>query len=611
MVVSPYDIDLSFIDGLNMSNDRCAAKTKSGENCKNKAITSNFCHLHGQEEPPTQISPTSVQPWLMRTKFWVVMGPAILTGTILIAIAIWSGHSPQPVQVNNDDAVAVQNLGAGNVDVTVNKIEGLSNQQYNTLLDELDDLQPNREANQKVLNNLLSQIDVKNLSITELQVKVGKYEKRIIELLKDDEVSEDVKSLVLAGKLDEAEYLVDDIVGNQEKELAESYYQQGQVKELRLKYNEVKEAFEKAARMQPLNSKYLNAAGIINQELARHDSAISYFEQALAADVKTYGEDHPNVAIRRNNLGLAYHSLGQYEKAIAYYEQALASDVKTYGEDHPNVAIRRSNLGLAYKSLGQYEKAIAYHEQALASDVKTYGDDHPNVASRRNNLGLAYHSLGQYEKAIAYHEQALASDVKTYGEDHPKVATYRNNLGSAYISLGQYEKAIAYIEQALASDVKTYGEDHPRVASRRNNLGSAYQSLGQYEKAIAYIEQALASDVKTYGEDHPNVAIRRNNLGSAYQSMGQYEKAIAYYEQALASDVKTYGEDHPNVAIRRNNLGLAYHSLGQYEKAIAYFEQALKTLITFLGDLHPTTVAARNNLNITRKKLESQRMKSN
>ncbi|MDH5552373.1 MAG: tetratricopeptide repeat protein [Nitrosomonas sp.] len=167
------------------------------------------------------------------------------------------------------------------------------------------------------------------------------------------------------------------------------------------------------------------------------------------------------------------HSLGEYEKAIQYYEQALANDIKSFGEDHPNVAINRNNLGAAWDSLGQYKKAIGYYEQALASDLKTYGEDHSGVAIDRNNLGMAWHALGEYKKAIVYLEQALASDLKTFGEDDPQVATYRNNLAGAWYALGDYKKAGAYLEQALASFEKVLGVNHPNTKGVRAN----YQQL--------------------------------------------------------------------------------------------------------------------------------------
>ena len=264
---------------------------------------------------------------------------------------------------------------------------------------------------------------------------------------------------------------IEDEGEDQIKLIAEAAYQRGKIAMDAIRYLDALKHYEKAARLAPDNSLYLNEAGFINNTLAFHQKAINYIELALASDLKTYGEDHPNVATYRNNLGEAWRALGQYDKAIDYYEQALASDLKTYGEDHPKVAIRRNNLGVAWVSLGQYNKAIDYFEQALASDLKTYGEDHPDVARDRNNLGEVWRALGQYDKAIDYYELALASDLKTYGEDHPDVARDQNNLGLAWYALGQYEKAIDYYELALATLVKMLGDDHPSTQTVRANLG--------------------------------------------------------------------------------------------------------------------------------------------
>ena len=42
-----------------------------------------------------------------------------------------------------------------------------------------------------------------------------------------------------------------------------------------------------------------------------------------------------------------------YDKAIEYYQLALNSGLNTFGEDHPSVAIRRNNLGGAYYEKGE------------------------------------------------------------------------------------------------------------------------------------------------------------------------------------------------------------------------------------------------------------------
>ena len=203
----------------------------------------------------------------------------------------------------------------------------------------------------------------------------------------------------------------------------------------------------------------------IAEDEIRYRQAFTLCQQAvqLAPDRTDYLSDLADLT----------HTLGEYEKAVEYYEQALASYLKTYGEDHPGVAISRNNLGATWDSLGEYKKAIGYYEQALASDLKTYGEDHPDVAIDRNNLGMAWLALGDYKKAIGYLEQALTSDLKTYGEDHPQVATYQNNLGGAWHAVGEYKKANDYLEQALAGFEKVLGENHPNTRGVRAN----YQQL--------------------------------------------------------------------------------------------------------------------------------------
>ena len=212
-------------------------------------------------------------------------------------------------------------------------------------------------------------------------------------------------------------------------------FQRGSAAEDNIRYGDALKHYQKAAALVPNNVLYLRSAGKINTVLGNYQQAIRYFERALAQDLKTHGEDHPEVARERNNLGAMWYALHEYEKAIAYFEQALASDIKTYGEDHPDVATDRNNLGTAWYALGEYEKAIAYFEQALASDIKTYGEDHSDVVRERNNLGLAWSGAGEHEKAIVYFERALASLKKTSAADHPHVQMIQKNLSSTRAKL--------------------------------------------------------------------------------------------------------------------------------------------------------------------------------
>ena len=132
---------------------------------------------------------------------------------------------------------------------------------------------------------------------------------------------------------------------------AEAAYQRGKLAEDAIHYLEAMRHYQRATQLAPDNTDYLNAAGIMADTLGHYDQSIGYYEQALASDLKTYGEGHPAVATKRNNLGEAWRSLGKYEKAIDYYEQALAVFQQVLGEQHPNSQVVQRNLEAAQAQL--------------------------------------------------------------------------------------------------------------------------------------------------------------------------------------------------------------------------------------------------------------------
>ena len=90
-----------------------------------------------------------------------------------------------------------------------------------------------------------------------------------------------------------------------------------------------------------------------------------------------------------NNLGVAWSAKGEYDKAIEYLEKALKSDLKTFGENHPNVATYGNNLGTALHANGEYDKAIEYLEKALLVIQMRFGNDHPYTKTLKANISLA------------------------------------------------------------------------------------------------------------------------------------------------------------------------------------------------------------------------------
>jgi tetratricopeptide (TPR) repeat protein len=194
------------------------------------------------------------------------------------------------------------------------------------------------------------------------------------------------------GDTDKADQLfkqIEELEKSSIERAAKAAFERGKIAEDNIDYGKAYGHFERAVGLSPENPEYLKYAGNMAGIVARHRKKTEWNTKALALYLKQQGEDSPDVALLRNNLGTVWQALGEYDKAIKYYELALARGLKTFGEDHPKVALRRNNLGSAWDSLGEYDKAIEYYELALATFENLLGVDHPSTKEVANNLALA------------------------------------------------------------------------------------------------------------------------------------------------------------------------------------------------------------------------------
>jgi tetratricopeptide (TPR) repeat protein len=83
------------------------------------------------------------------------------------------------------------------------------------------------------------------------------------------------------------------------------------------------------------------------------------FRRSLAINEKSFGPDHPKVAIALNNLAVLYFRQGKYSEVEPLFKRALAINEKKLGPDHPEVATDLSNLASTYIEEGKYRRCFA------------------------------------------------------------------------------------------------------------------------------------------------------------------------------------------------------------------------------------------------------------
>ena len=167
-------------------------------------------------------------------------------------------------------------------DVTINYSAGLTPEvfdQLRALFNEKAGLNEQDTDSTRILisviKNYLAENTAHKQSIAELTETVSVQAERIKNILDDENITKEVKALISAGQITEAEKLVDNApIEQEDKKLAAVHYERGRVKELRLKYGQAKESFGKTAVLQPENTTYLNAFTSILHDLAEYDKAI-------------------------------------------------------------------------------------------------------------------------------------------------------------------------------------------------------------------------------------------------------------------------------------------------------------------------------------------------
>jgi tetratricopeptide (TPR) repeat protein len=115
---------------------------------------------------------------------------------------------------------------------------------------------------------------------------------------------------------------------------------------------------------------YLRHALAYTEALALGNNIRSHVSQPMQDDI--YGRF-------MSELGWIYDDMGDARQAIEYYEQALAIGKEVYGDRHPDVATRLNNIGVAWYALGNSERAKACFQQAYSIFRECYGDAHPHT----------------------------------------------------------------------------------------------------------------------------------------------------------------------------------------------------------------------------------------
>ena len=153
-----------------------------------------------------------------------------------------------------------------------------------------------------------------------------------------------------------------------------------------------------------------------------------------------------------NDVGVLLYAKADYTEAERFQRRALTIDEKSSAPDHPDIAIRLNNLAQLLQKTNRLSEAEPLIRRALAIDENSYGPDHANVARDLHNLASLLQDTNRLAEAEPLKRRALAIHETIYGSDHPKVATSLSALANLLQNTNCLTEAEPLMRRALAID---------------------------------------------------------------------------------------------------------------------------------------------------------------
>ncbi len=255
-------------------------------------------------------------PNLMKDNVWqwlTGISVSIIGIIVGVVLALWPSPPSKVSTINGDGNFQV--IDSSEVTIITKETDPEAMAKQDTILQ-------NIEENKHTLKRIQESLNAKNIEanpqlVNELKDKIKSLEKELEERTRttEDKRAEEALAAFKDGNYEKAIELFETLRKEERQEArenrinhAKTSYNLGNAYFVKLDFQKALDAYLDALRLIPDNSTYLNEAGKSFNTLALYDKAIEYYEKALKSDLKTVGEDHPNVATYRNNLGLAWYA---------------------------------------------------------------------------------------------------------------------------------------------------------------------------------------------------------------------------------------------------------------------------------------------------------------
>uniref|UniRef100_A0A8C0K9B8 Clustered mitochondria protein homolog n=1 Tax=Canis lupus dingo TaxID=286419 RepID=A0A8C0K9B8_CANLU len=148
--------------------------------------------------------------------------------------------------------------------------------------------------------------------------------------------------------------------------------------------------------------------------------ALSNQQKAVLMSERVMGIEHPNTIQEYMHLALYCFASSQLSTALSLLYRARYLTLLVFGEDHPEMALLDNNIGLVLHGVMEYDLSLRFLENALAVSTKYHGPRSLKVALSHHLVARVYESKAEFRSALQHEKEGYTVYKTQLGEDHEK-----------------------------------------------------------------------------------------------------------------------------------------------------------------------------------------------
>ena len=307
----------------------------------------------------------------------------------------------------------------------------------------------------------------------------------------------------------------------------------------------------------PATASAYNNIGLMHKALGQFDDSRTNYAKALELYRDIVGTDHASYAAALNNLGNLDRAqahvdedldvaqrLELNESAVKYFDDALAIRAVELGDDHPNTVTSRSNLGGALAALVLLRHAAAA-EKAKATTESN--EERPSSVEDSSSGGDRVDDRG-WEAAEDHLRSALRTSTANPRGRKANVSAH-NQAVDAQKAERQKNKPVSKRKRNREKKMLSKHIEQQKAAATGGGSGSDIQTL-----SAASAAQNLAVFLKSRADVIGTAAEAGVTIPAHLDRNDMYAESRRLYESALKVRSELRDKHHPEVVATKFSL---------------------------------------------------------